>query len=55
MPPQEIDVPELLALADDDPRWDLPAVTFLRDGSIVPHIPRRRRSPQLTETHMRSQ
>jgi hypothetical protein len=22
-------------LADDDPRWNLPAVAFLRDGSIV--------------------
>ena len=35
MPAQEINVPELLALADDDPRWNLPAVAFLRDGSIV--------------------
>ena len=36
MPAQEINVPELLALANDDPRWDLPAAAFLRDGSIVP-------------------
>ena len=36
MPAQEINVPELVALADDDPRWSLPAVAFLRDGSIVP-------------------
>ncbi len=35
MPAQEINVPELLALADDDPRWNLPAVAFLRDGSMV--------------------
>lgn len=35
MQAQEINVPELVALADDDPRWDLPAVAFLRDGSIV--------------------
>ncbi len=35
MPAEEIDVPELVALADDDPRWNLPAVAFLRDGSIV--------------------
>lgn len=35
MPAQEINVPELLALADDDPRWNLPGVAFLRDGSIV--------------------
>lgn len=36
MPAQEINVPELLALADNDPRWNLPAVAFLRDGSIIP-------------------
>ena len=36
VPAQEINVPELLALADDNPRWNLPAVAFLRDGSIVP-------------------
>ncbi|HEY3552998.1 MAG TPA: hypothetical protein VGK66_04855 [Solirubrobacterales bacterium] len=35
MPAEEIAVPELLALTDDDPRWNLPAVAFLRDGSIV--------------------
>jgi hypothetical protein len=35
VPAQEINVPELLALPDDDPRWNLPAVAFLRDGSIV--------------------
>ncbi len=35
MPAQEINVPELLALADDDPRWNLPAVAFLRDGSTI--------------------
>jgi hypothetical protein len=35
VPAQEINIPELLALADDDPRWNLPAVAFLRDGSIV--------------------
>jgi hypothetical protein len=32
---QEINVSELVALVDDDPRWNLPAVAFLRDGSIV--------------------
>lgn len=35
MPAQEINVPELIVLADDDPRWDLPAVAFLRDGSVI--------------------
>jgi hypothetical protein len=35
VPNQEITVSELVALADDDPRWSLPAVAFLRDGSIV--------------------
>lgn len=35
MSAQEINVPELVALADEDPRWNLPAVAFLRDGSIV--------------------
>ncbi len=35
MPAQEINVPELVALTDDDPCWNLPAVAFLRDGSIV--------------------
>lgn len=35
MPAQEINVPELMALAAGDPRWDLPAVAFLRDGSTV--------------------
>jgi hypothetical protein len=36
VPAREIDVSELVALADDDQRWNLPAVAFLRDGSIVP-------------------
>jgi hypothetical protein len=35
VPAQEIDVPELVALADDDPRWNLPAIAFLRDGATV--------------------
>lgn len=35
MPIQEIDVPELVELADDDARWNLPAVAFLRNGSPV--------------------
>jgi hypothetical protein len=35
VPAQEINVPELIALADDDPCWNLPAVAFLRDGSVV--------------------
>ena len=35
MPAQEIDVAELVAMADADPRWNLPAVAFLRDGSTV--------------------
>jgi hypothetical protein len=35
MPAQEINLPDLMHLADDDPRWSLPAVAFLRDGSIV--------------------
>lgn len=39
MPTQEISVSQLTALADDDPRWGLPAVAFLRDGSIV-HLER---------------
>lgn len=39
MPTQEINVSELVALGDDDPRWSLPAVAFLRDGSIV-HLER---------------
>jgi hypothetical protein len=36
VPTKEINVPELHALAEDDPCWTLPAVAFLRDGSIVP-------------------
>lgn len=35
MPAHEINVPELLALADGDPQWNLPAVAFLRSGSTV--------------------
>lgn len=37
MPTQEINVPELCELEKqpDDPRWSLPAVAFLRDGSVV--------------------
>jgi hypothetical protein len=35
VPAEEINVTELIALADDDPRWNLPAVAFLRDGSTV--------------------
>jgi hypothetical protein len=35
VPAQEIDVPELLALVAVDPRWDLPAVAFLRNGSVI--------------------
>lgn len=35
MPAQEINVSELVSLTDDDPRWNLPAVAFLRDGSTV--------------------
>ena len=32
---QEINLPELMDLRPDDPRWRLPAVAFLRDGSVV--------------------
>jgi hypothetical protein len=35
VPAQEIDVAELIAMADNDPRWNLPAVAFLRDESTV--------------------
>ncbi len=35
MPTEEINVSELVGLTDNDPRWSLPAVAFLRDGSIV--------------------
>jgi hypothetical protein len=35
---QELNVPEVVAMEKqpDDPRWSLPAVAFLRDGSVVP-------------------
>lgn len=37
MPAEEINVPEMFELEKqpDDPRWSLPAVAFLRDGSVV--------------------
>lgn len=35
MPAQRLTVPELVALNDDDPRWNLPAVALMRDGSEV--------------------
>jgi hypothetical protein len=37
MPTQRLTVPEIVALESEpnDPRWDLPAVAFLRDGSEV--------------------